>query len=58
MSEKIIVITESEGSYDVRNNGLSEFELIGILECIVFEMKSVRRQAPSDKKTDATATAS
>ena len=56
MSEKTIVITESEGNYDVQNNGLSEFELIGILECIIFEMKSARQQSSSDKKADAAAT--
>lgn len=36
MREKTIVITESEGSYNVQNNGLSEFELIGVLECVIF----------------------
>ena len=55
MSEKMIVITESEGTYRVQNDGLSEFELIGILECLVFEMKSARRHTLPDKKTDAAA---
>jgi hypothetical protein len=55
MSEKTIVITESEGTYRVQNDSLSEFELIGILECLVFEMKSARRHALPDKKTDAAA---
>lgn len=55
MSEKTIIITESEGKYRIQNDGLSEFELIGILECLVFEMKSARRQASSDKKSDAAA---
>ncbi len=49
MSEKTIIITESEGTYSVQRNDLSEFELIGILECIVFEMKSARRQASSGR---------
>ncbi len=57
MSEKTIIITESEGAYRVQNDGLSEFELIGILECLVFEMKSARRQALPDKKTDTAAVA-
>jgi hypothetical protein len=57
MSEKTITITESEGTYRVQNDGLSEFELIGILECLVFEMKSARRHALPDKKTDAAAAA-
>ncbi len=34
MSEKTIIIIESEGRYDIQNNGLSEFELIGILESV------------------------
>jgi len=55
MSEKTIVITESKGEYRVQNDGLSEFELIGILECLLFEMKSARRQPLPDKKTDAAA---
>jgi len=46
-----------EGIYRVQNDGLSEFELIGILECLVFEMKSARRQTLPDKKTDAAAVA-
>ena len=55
MSEKTIIITELEGTYRVQNDGLSEFELIGILECLVFEMKFARRHALPDKKTDAAA---
>ncbi len=57
MSEKTIIITESEGTYGVQNNRFSEFELIGILECLVFDMKSALGQVPSDKKTDAVAAA-
>jgi hypothetical protein len=34
MSERAIITTESEGTYIVQTNGFSEFELIGILECI------------------------
>jgi hypothetical protein len=49
MSEQTIIITESEGNYSVQNNDFSEFELIGILECIAVEMKSARRQASSGK---------
>lgn len=44
MSENTVVITEKDGKYHIKNNGLSEFALLGILECIVFEMKSVKRQ--------------
>ncbi len=53
MGERTIIITESEGAYRVQNDGLSEFELIGILECIIFEIKSAPRKTPSDKQTDA-----
>ncbi len=52
MSEKTIIITESEGSYRIQNDGFSEFELLGILECIVFEMKSARRHEASGKTTE------
>jgi len=53
MSEKTIIITASEGKYHIQNTGLSEFESIGILECIVFDMKSVRRQEGSGKRTES-----
>lgn len=42
MTKKTIVITEADGEYYLENNGISEFALIGILECIVFEMKSAK----------------
>jgi hypothetical protein len=44
MSENTVVITEKDGKYHINNNGISEFALLGILECIIFEMKSVKRQ--------------
>lgn len=52
MSEKTIVITESEGAYRIRNADLSEFEMIGILECMVFDLKSARRHEASGKTTE------
>jgi hypothetical protein len=52
MSEKTVVITESEGKYQIQNNGLSEFALIGILECILYEMKSTPRKFSFNKKND------
>ena len=45
MNGKTVVITEINGKYSVENNGISEFALLGILECIVFEMKSAKREA-------------
>jgi len=54
MDEKTVIITERDGKYSIQNNGVSDFALIGILECILFEMKSApRRAAPapvSDEK--------
>jgi hypothetical protein len=44
MSEKTVIITESEGKYQIQNNGMSDFALIGILESILFDLKSVSRQ--------------
>lgn len=45
MNEKTVVITEMHGKYRVENNGISDFELLGILECIVFDLKSAKREA-------------
>ena len=45
MDEKTILITEHNCTYQVQNNGISEFALIGILECILFDLKSASRQA-------------
>ena len=54
MSERTVVITEKDGKYQIQNNGISELALIGILECIVFDMKSSRRdEMPLEQKTDA-----
>lgn len=44
MGENTVVITERDGKYAVQNNGIPEITLIGILECLVFEMKSVKRR--------------
>ena len=49
MSENTIVITEKDGKYHIKNNGVSEFALLGILECIVFEMKTVKLRELSSK---------
>ncbi len=43
MNEKTVVVTERDGTYQIQNNGIPEFALLGILECIVFDMKSTRR---------------
>jgi len=51
MSENTVVITESGGKYQIKNNGISEFALLGILECIVFEMTSTDRQQSRKKET-------
>jgi hypothetical protein len=44
MSENTVIITERDGKYEIQNNGMPEFALLGILECIVFDMKSAGRQ--------------
>jgi hypothetical protein len=49
MSENTVIITEKDGKYHIENNGISEFALLGILECIVFEMKTAKRQELSNK---------
>lgn len=47
MNEKTVVITERDDTYQIQNNGISEFALLGILECIVFDMKSASRKESS-----------
>jgi hypothetical protein len=53
MSEKTVVITEKEGRYEIENNGISEFALIGMLECILFELKTSGRRGASTDNTVA-----
>ncbi len=53
MNEKTVVITEKDGKYQVENNGVSEFALIGILECALFDLKtaaSSRGESPAHQK--------
>lgn len=50
MSENTVVITENDGNYHITNNGIPEFTLLGILECIVFEMKTVKLQSSSSRE--------
>lgn len=47
MSEKTVTITELDGKYLVENYGIPEFAIIGILECILFEMRTARHEKPS-----------
>lgn len=48
MRENKVVITEQNGKYQITNDGIPELTLLGILECIVFEMKSAgRREMPA-----------
>jgi hypothetical protein len=44
MSEKTVVITEKADGYKIENSGMSEFALIGILECILFDLKKAGRR--------------
>ncbi len=39
MDERTVLITDTDSSYQIENNGISELALIGILECILFDMK-------------------
>jgi hypothetical protein len=57
MSEKTVVITEKEGRYEIENNGLSEFALIGMLECILFDLKTAGCRASTDNTVAAVAAA-
>lgn len=51
MNEKTAVITEQEGKYTIENRGISDFALIGILECILFDLKSAQRGEPLTAQT-------
>ncbi len=54
MNEKTVVITEGDGTYQIQNNGISEFTLLGMLECIVFDMKSAdRREAMVEQQQES-----
>jgi hypothetical protein len=57
MSEKTVVITEKEGRYEIENNGISEFTLIGMLECILFDLKTAGRRVSTDNTVAAVAAA-
>lgn len=52
MSESTVVITEKDGSYQIQNNGMSDFVLIGVLESIVFDLKKVNRRADAVADND------
>jgi hypothetical protein len=49
MNEKTVVITEMNGKYRIENNGISDFALLGILECIVYDIKSAKREATANE---------
>jgi hypothetical protein len=53
MNEKTVVITEKDGTFQIQNNGISEFALLGILECIIFDIKSVSRRESSVEQKEA-----
>lgn len=42
-----ITITESNGTYELENDGISDYALIGLLECVVHDLKNKR--APSQE---------
>jgi ribosomal protein L29 len=52
MADKTVVITEKDKHYELENNGISEFALIGILECILFDLKTARSKELSVKQTE------
>lgn len=54
MSNNTVVITETNGKYHLQNNGMSEFALIGILECVLLDLKTAAREEPvSEQKKSA-----
>ncbi len=55
MNEKTITITERDGEYQIQNSGMSEFTLIGMLECILFDLKSAQNRRPLPEQESASA---
>ena len=49
MIEKTIVIAAEDNSskYKIQKNDFTDFELIGMLECLIFDLKSTDRKAIS-----------
>ncbi len=43
MDEKTVIITEKDGAYQIQNNRISVFALLGFLECVGFDMKATGR---------------
>ena len=43
MGRNVIVITVEGNQYRVEKNGISDFALIGVLECLISDLKSNRR---------------
>lgn len=48
-----IIITESDGTYELESDGVSDFTLIGILECVLFDLKN-KRTASKEVSTPST----
>lgn len=44
MGANVIVISVDGNKYKVEKNGISDFALIGVLECVLADMKAARRQ--------------
>ena len=55
MNEKTVTITEKDGTYRIQNDEMSEFALIGLLECVVFDLKSSSRAETRAERIDAAA---
>lgn len=55
MSERTIVVTETSGRYELESNGISKFELIGILECLLFDAKTAARAESVEQQKEPAA---
>lgn len=47
MSRNKITIIENDGTFDIEKENLSDFALIGILECVLFDLKAARNKKES-----------
>lgn len=55
MSERTIVVTEANGSYKLESSGISKFEMIGILECLLFDAKTAARAEAVEQQKEPAA---
>lgn len=57
MSERSISITENDGAYRIYNSTFNSFELLGLLEQVIFDLKQSSQTKSSAKSSEVVAPA-